>query len=90
MKNRKIPLRKCVASQEMKPKRELIRIVRSKEGDVSIDPTGKMPGRGAYISKDKQCILDAKKKNVLEHHLGVKVDESIYNELLQFIEKEQR
>lgn len=90
MKNRKVPLRKCIATQEMKAKRELIRIVRSKDGEVSIDPTGKMSGRGAYISKDKQCILDAKKKNVLAHHLGVKVDESIYDEILQFIEKEQR
>lgn len=90
MKKRKMPMRKCVASQEMKPKRELIRIVRSKEGEVSIDPTGKRSGRGAYLSKDKECVLLAKKKNVLEHHLDVKIRESLYDEILQFIEKEQQ
>ncbi|HHW38920.1 MAG TPA: YlxR family protein [Bacillales bacterium] len=89
MKNRKVPLRKCIASQEMRHKRELIRIVRSKEGELSIDPTGKMTGRGAYLSKDKECILLAKKKNILEHHLGVKVPESFYDEILVFLEKEQ-
>ncbi len=51
MSNRKVPLRKCVATQEMKSKRELVRIVRSKEGEVSIDLTGKKSGRGAYLSK---------------------------------------
>ncbi len=89
MKSRKVPLRKCIASQEMKPKRELIRIVRSKEGELSIDPTGKQSGRGAYLSKDKECILLAKKKNILENHLEVKVPESFYDEILVFLEKEQ-
>ena len=72
MSNRKVPLRKCVATQEMKSKRELVRIVRSKEGEVSIDLTGKKSGRGAYLSKDKESILQAQKKNVLEHHLKAK------------------
>ncbi|WP_102346905.1 RNase P modulator RnpM [Bacillus sp. Marseille-P3661] len=89
MKSRKVPLRKCIASQEMKPKRELIRIVRSKEGEISIDLTGKKSGRGAYLSKDTDCIITAKKKNILQHHLGVNVDESIYDEILQLIEKEK-
>ncbi len=62
MSNRKVPLRKCVATQEMKSKRELVRIVRSKEGEVSIDLTGKKSGRGAYLSKDKESILQAQKK----------------------------
>ena len=51
MSNRKVPLRKCIATQEMKSKRELVRIVRSKEGEVSIDLSGKKSGRGAYLSK---------------------------------------
>lgn len=89
MKARKVPLRKCIASQEMKPKRELIRIVRSKEGEVSIDPTGKKSGRGAYLSKDRECVLLAKKKNILEHHLDVKIPDSFYDEILVFLEKEQ-
>ena len=59
MKQRKIPLRKSVVSGEMKPKKEMIRITRSKEGEVSIDPTGKMPGRGAYVSLEPACASDS-------------------------------
>ncbi|KYD09381.1 MAG: DUF448 domain-containing protein [Caldibacillus debilis] len=88
VKQKKIPMRKCVATGEMKPKKEMIRVVRSKEGEVSIDPTGKKSGRGAYLSKNKEAILLAKKKNVLSHHLQVPVDESIYDELLELVEKE--
>ncbi|MBM7659322.1 putative RNA-binding protein YlxR (DUF448 family) [Bacillus mesophilus] len=90
MRNRKVPLRKCVASQEMKDKKDLIRIVRSKEGDISIDLTGKLAGRGAYLSKDKDIILQAKKKNILASHLKTKIDESIYEELLSLVEKENQ
>ncbi|PGB61131.1 RNA-binding protein [Bacillus wiedmannii] len=90
MSNRKVPLRKCVVTQEMKSKRELVRIVRSKEGEVSIDLTGKKSGRGAYLSKDKESILQAQKKNVLEHHLKAKIDGSLYEELLELVEKESK
>ncbi|KAA0564215.1 MULTISPECIES: RNase P modulator RnpM [Bacillaceae] len=86
--NKKIPLRKCVATGEMKPKKEMIRIVRSKEGEVSIDPTGKKSGRGAYLSKDKDIILQAKKKNTLANQLQAKIDESLYDELISLVEKE--
>ena len=86
---RKIPLRKCVATGEMKPKKELVRIVRSKEGEVSVDLTGKKNGRGAYLSLDKDCIFQAKKKNVLANHLQVKIEDDIYEELLQLAEKEK-
>ncbi len=84
---KKIPLRKCVVTGEMRPKKELIRIVRSKEGDVSVDVTGKKSGRGAYLSLDKETILTAKQKNILANHLQVSVDDSIYEELLQLIEE---
>jgi uncharacterized protein len=84
---RKIPLRKCIATGEMKPKKEMIRIVRSKDGDVSIDPTGKKSGRGAYLSKDKDTILQAKKKNTLANQLQAKIDDSLYDELIAFVEK---
>jgi predicted RNA-binding protein YlxR (DUF448 family) len=87
-KRRKVPMRKCVATGEMKPKKELVRIVRSKEGDVSIDLTGKKSGRGAYLSKDKEAILQAKKKNILASHLEVSIPDSLYDELLELIEKE--
>lgn len=56
MKKRKVPLRKSVVSGEMKPKKEMIRITRSKEGEVSIDPSGKMPGRGAYVSIEPEEV----------------------------------
>jgi predicted RNA-binding protein YlxR (DUF448 family) len=77
-----------VATGEMKPKKELVRIVRSKEGDVSIDLTGKKSGRGAYLSKDREAVLLAKKKNTLSNHLEVTIDDKIYDELLELIEKE--
>lgn len=63
-KHKKIPLRKCVVTGEMKPKKELIRVVRSKEGEISVDPTGKKNGRGAYLTLDKECILAAKRKTL--------------------------
>lgn len=85
---RKIPLRKCISTGEMKPKKEMIRIVRSKDGEVSIDPNGKKSGRGAYLSKDKDAILLAKKKNILASHLEVAIDDSIYDELIRFVERE--
>jgi len=86
---KKIPLRKCIVSGEMKPKKELVRIVRSKEGEVSIDLTGKKSGRGAYLSKDKECILLAKKRNILAGQLKATIDDSIYEDLLQLVEKEK-
>jgi uncharacterized protein len=89
-KNKKVPMRKCVATGEMKPKKELVRIVRSKEGEISLDLTGKKSGRGAYLSRDKEAVLSAQKKNILSNHLDAAVDDSIYEELLELIEKEKR
>ena len=86
---KKIPMRKCVATGEMKPKKEMIRIVRSKEGEVSIDPTGKKSGRGAYVSLDKEAILSAQKKDVLARHLEAEIHPDIYDELLRLAEKEK-
>lgn len=89
MKKRKIPLRKCVVSQEMLPKKELLRIVRSPEGEVFIDETGKKSGRGAYLAKDAEIIKLAKKRNVLSKHLNVDIDEKIYDQLLEIVSKER-
>lgn len=72
----------------MRPKKELVRIVRSKEGEVSIDLTGKKSGRGAYLTKEKEAILLAKKKNILSNQLQVQVNDSVYEELLKLVEKE--
>ncbi|WP_170007373.1 RNase P modulator RnpM [Bacillus fonticola] len=85
---KKIPMRKCVATGEMRPKKEMVRIVRTKEGELLIDPTGKKSGRGAYVSKTEQAVKLAKQKNVLSHHLQTNVQPSLYDELLQFVEKE--
>lgn len=89
MKNRKAPLRKCVATQEMRPKKELFRIVRTPEGEVVFDPTGKKPGRGTYLSKDQQAVEKAQKHNVLSKHLSAEVKDEVYAELLDILAKEQ-
>ncbi|MFV9509816.1 RNase P modulator RnpM [Tepidibacillus sp. LV47] len=81
MKKKKIPMRKCVACQEMKPKKELIRIVRTPEMEVSIDLTGKKSGRGAYLCLKDECIYLAKKRKSLEKALEVKIGEEIYQKL---------
>ena len=86
--NKKVPLRKCVVTGEMLPKKSMIRIVRSKEGVVSVDPTGKMSGRGAYVSKSEEVVEMARKKNSLERQLDVKVPDEIYEELLKLIRRE--
>ncbi|MFY4773924.1 RNase P modulator RnpM [Metabacillus sp. RGM 3146] len=91
MNNRKkIPLRKCVATGEMRPKKEMVRIVKSSEGDVSIDLTGKKNGRGAYLTLDKECVLLAKKKNILSSQLKAHIDPSLYEELLELAEAEKQ
>jgi hypothetical protein len=84
-KQRKIPERKCIVTNERKPKKELIRVVRNKEGEVFIDPTGKKNGRGAYLSKDIEVVAQAEKTNILQRHLNTDVSSSIYDELKQFI-----
>lgn len=90
MKNKKIPLRKCVVSKEQLPKKELLRVVNNKELGVKVDVSGKMNGRGAYVKKDEQVIKKAQKGNVLARHLGVQVPEEIYQELLDIVNNEQR
>ena len=81
MKERKIPMRTCIVSREKCEKRELIRVVRDKEGNVHVDLTGKMNGRGAYLKKDKDIFLKAKNSKILDKVLEVEVNEEIYEEL---------
>lgn len=80
---KKVPIRKCLATNEPFPKKELFRIVRTPEGDVRVDDTGKLNGRGAYISKSEKAILIAKQKKVLDRQLEVSVSDAIYDELLR-------
>ncbi len=86
---KKIPLRKCVATGEMLPKKDMIRVVRSKEGEVFVDLTGKKSGRGAYVSKSEDAIEMARKKKVLDKQLEVKVPGEIYEELVHAVRREQ-
>ncbi len=85
MKVRKIPMRTCVVTHEQCAKKELIRVVRNNEGIVSVDQTGKAPGRGAYLKLDKEVILKAKKTKALDNKLEVTVPDEIYEELLSLI-----
>lgn len=79
MAERKIPLRKCIGCNEMKDKRELVRIVRNKEGEISVDLTGKKPGRGAYICKNAACLEKAQKAKRLERAFSAKIEPEIYD-----------
>ena len=81
MKVKKIPMRMCTGCMEMKPKKELIRIVKSPEGEVSVDLTGKKSGRGAYICKSAECLEKAFKAKRLSRNLDVSISEQIYNKL---------
>ncbi|MBZ9687901.1 YlxR family protein [Clostridium estertheticum] len=81
MKVKKIPQRMCTGCMEMKCKKELLRIVRSKEGEISIDLSGKKPGRGAYICKNIECFEKSFKTKRLERNLGGKISEEIYGTL---------
>ena len=83
---KKVPLRKCVATQEQLPKKELIRIVRDNTGEVFIDPTGKKNGRGAYLKRSLEAIEIAKKKDSLKKALEVDIPDSIFEELKNYVE----
>ena len=85
MNDIKVPLRKCVVTNGRFPKKELIRIVKNKENIVSVDETGKASGKGAYIQRKIEVLDKAKKSKVLDRALGIKIEETIYEELLTII-----
>ena len=85
---KKIPMRQCLGCREMKPKRELIRVVRSPEGAISIDLRGKANGRGAYICPDTQCLKKAIRAKALARALEVEIPQEIYDKLLAELEAE--
>ncbi len=86
---KKIPMRQCAGCREMKPKRELIRIVRSPEGDISVDFTGKKSGRGVYVCNDTQCLQKAVKSKALSRALETEVPQGVYDALKEQIEGEK-
>ena len=89
VKTRKIPLRKCTGCQEMKNKKELVRIVRNDEGEFSVDFTGKKPGRGAYVCPNEECLLKAHKSKGLERSFKSAVPAEVYEELKAQLLKEK-
>ena len=82
---RKIPLRQCLGCREMKPKRELIRVVRSPEGELSLDFRGKAPGRGAYICRSAECFKKARKSGAIGRSLQVEIPSGIFDKLQEEI-----
>ena len=83
LKPKKIPMRMCVGCREMKPKKELLRAVRSPEGQVSLDTTGKKPGRGAYCCFNAECLRRALKQGQLDRQLEVKLSPEVNEQLAQ-------
>lgn len=89
MKQRKVPMRKCVVTNESYPKKELVRIVRTTEGEVEIDPSGKKNGRGAYVVMEPDVVKKAWQKHILDHHLKVAIDDDFYQELYDYVDHQK-
>ncbi len=87
MKEKKTPLRMCIACREMKDKRELIRIVRTPEGEITLDFTGKKNGRGAYVCADKACMEKCRKSKILSKAFKQNVDSDVYDKLVEELER---
>ncbi len=90
LKKRKVPMRMCVGCREMKPKMELIRVVKPQEGDCALDFTGKAPGRGAYVCASVECLKKAQKTRALERALDAKIDENVFSQLASRLEEGKR
>lgn len=89
MKQKKVPQRMCTGCMEMKPKKELIRVVRDTDGDISVDLTGKKNGRGAYVCRNIECLEKAFKAKRLQKNLEAQIDEEIYGRLRDEIQHER-
>lgn len=81
MVTKKIPMRMCVGCREMKPKKELVRVVKTPEGEIKLDVTGKLNGRGAYVCGCVECLKKVRKQNALSHAFEVPVSSDIYDRL---------
>lgn len=86
LKTKKVPLRTCVATGKQCPKEELLRIVKTPEGSIIIDPTGKAHGRGAYIELSMEAAKLAKSKHVFNRHFECNVAEEFYDEVIAYVE----
>ena len=88
MKPKKIPMRMCLGCNEMKPKKELIRVVRSPEGDISLDFKGKAAGRVAYICRSTECLEKARKARRFEKSFSCRIEDSVYEVMMNELGKE--
>ena len=86
-KEKKIPKRLCVACREMREKGELVRITKAKDGTISLDLTGKLPGRGAYICKSVECLARARKTRALERAFASDISDAVYEALTKELEE---
>ena len=77
-KTKRIPLRMCIACREMKPKQEMMRVVKNADGEIFADPTGKAAGRGAYICKSAECAKKLKKNRLLNRAFGTAISDEVY------------
>lgn len=89
MKTKKIPMRMCLGCNEMKPKREMIRVVKSKEGEISLDLTGRKSGRGAYICKSVECFQNARKARRFEKSFSCIISSEVYDGMEAELKNEQ-
>ncbi len=87
MKEKKIPLRTCAITREKLPKRDLLRIVRTPEGEIKLDLVGKMNGHGAYVKKDKEVIIKAKKNRAIDKLLETNIKDEFYDEVIKSLEE---
>lgn len=87
MKQKKIPMRRCCGCNEQKPKKELIRVVRSAEGEISLDLTGKASGRGAYICNNLECLKKARKSRRIDRTFEITIPDGIYDKMEEEISK---
>ena len=84
---KKIPMRQCLGCREMKPKRELIRVVRSPEGEIHLDLRGKANGRGAYVCPDPNCLQKAVRSKAVERAFSTRIPEDVYQSLREEMER---
>lgn len=85
MKKKKIPMRRCIVSNEMKPKKEMLRIVKTPEGELAIDPTGKKNGRGAYVTMEPELVEKARKQHLFDKQFDMEVSDDFYQELFDYV-----
>lgn len=88
MQTKRVPLRMCTGCGEMKPKRELVRVVKSAEGEVSLDLTGRKAGRGAYVCKNPDCLKKARKTKRIERAFASAIPDEVYDRLEEELRKD--